>query len=97
MSRIVDFRFLILDDDTKSRNPKSIRNIVLSLILSILGASAVWACPLCKEALVDPGQLTQRLSMAKAYALSIGVLLAMPATLVGGVVALVIRSVMRNR
>ena len=49
------------------------------------------ACPLCKEALTDPGQLPQRLATAKAYAVSIGVLLTVPAALIGGISMLILR------
>ena len=54
--------------------------------------AAAWACPGCKEALFDPGQLAQRLSTAKGYAWSIALLLATPAALIGGVATLVIRA-----
>ena len=55
-----------------------------------LFSAAVWACPGCKEALFDPGQLSQKLSTARGYALSIGLLLAVPVGLVGGIAALII-------
>lgn len=63
-------------------------------LLSLIFCSAItaWACPMCKEALADPTQVMQRLATAKAYALSIGVLLTVPAALIGGVAALVIRA-----
>jgi len=54
------------------------------------------ACPGCKEALFDPGQLPQKLATAKGYAVSIGLMLAVPATLIGGITALVIRSCHRG-
>ena len=48
-----------------------------------------WACPGCKEALFDPGELPQKLATARGYALSIGLLLLVPFGLVGGLAALV--------
>ena len=48
-------------------------------------AHAVLACPGCKDALVDPAQVGTRLGMARGFAWSIGLLLAMPATLIGAV------------
>ena len=53
---------------------------------------AGWACPGCKEALFDPGQLQQKLATARGYALSIGLLLSVPFALVGGIAALIIRA-----
>ena len=56
-----------------------------------------WACPLCKEALVDPTQLKQTLSTAQGYALSIGLLLAVPFGLVAGLILLIFRAQTRAR
>jgi len=61
-------------------------------ILLALVPTAVWACPTCKEALFEPDQLAQKLSMAKGYALSIALLLGMPVALLGGVTTLIIRA-----
>ena len=55
------------------------------------------ACPACKEAFFDPGQLTQKLSTARAYALSIGLLLAMPVTLMVIVTVMILRAHRRHR
>ena len=55
------------------------------------------ACPACKEAFFDPGQLTQKLSTARAYALSIGLLLAMPAGLLSLITCVVFRAYRRQR
>ena len=57
----------------------------------------VSACPGCKEALFDPGQLQQRLAAARGYALSIGLMLGMPLALVGGVALLILRASRRAR
>jgi hypothetical protein len=65
------------------------------LLLTFTGV--VWACPGCKEALFDPGQLKQRLSLAKGYAWSIGLLLLVPFLLVGGLSVGIIRAVRRQR
>ena len=54
-------------------------------------------CPGCKEALFDPGQLPQRLSTARGYALSIAVMLAVPVGLLGGITAVVVRAARRKR
>jgi hypothetical protein len=65
------------------------------LLLTFTGV--VWACPGCKEALFDPGQLKQRRSTARGYALSIGLMLAVPALLVVGLSAGIIRSARRRK
>ena len=54
------------------------------------------ACPLCKEALFEAGHIQQRLSMARGYALSIGVLLLVPFGLIAGVTAAVVRAARRR-
>jgi hypothetical protein len=63
----------------------------------LLFSSVIEACPLCKEALFDPGQLQQKLSTAKGYAMSIALLLSIPAALVGGVAALILRAHRRHK
>ena len=101
MIRILDFGFWILD----SRNRKSkIKNLkcagrVAPLVPSLLYAlpSIAMACPLCKEALFEPGQLGQKLATAKAYALSIGLMLLVPTALVSGIVVAVLRTVRRAK
>ncbi len=66
---------------------------VLSLLASLVCfASSVWACPGCKDALVEPTELPQRLGAARGYAASIALLLLVPAGLVGGIAALIWRS-----
>ena len=54
------------------------------------------ACPLCKEALFDPGQLHQKLALARGYALSIGLMLAMPLALVAGLTLMIVRAQRRK-
>ena len=58
---------------------------------------AVWACPMCKEALFDPAQAQQVLKAAKGYALSIGLLVGTPMLLVGGLATLILRQSRRRR
>ena len=58
----------------------------------LLGAAAAWACPGCKESLFEPDQLAQRISTARGYAWSIGLLLAVPCGLLATVAALVVRA-----
>ena len=60
-------------------------------------AERAWACPGCKEALVDPAELPQRLAAAKGYAASIGLMLVVPLSLVGGLTAVIVRSSRRQR
>ena len=50
------------------------------------------ACPACKEALFDPGQLHQKLSTAKGYALSILLMLSVPIALIGSITTLIVRA-----
>ena len=59
------------------------------------GAATGWACPGCKEALFDPGQLHQKLWAAKGYALSIGLLLLAPAILVAALALMIVRGARR--
>lgn len=59
--------------------------------------AAVRACPGCKEALIEPAQALQKQSTARGYNLSIALMLAVPATLIGATSALVVRSGRRNR
>ena len=63
-----------------------------TVLLVLLFPAAALACPLCKEILMDPGKLSETLSTAKGYALSIGVMLSIPALLIGGVTLLIVRS-----
>ena len=107
MKQIFDFGFWILDWRWNIRNLKSkIQNLKcahVSLVLFLVACSALlWptltrACPGCKEALFDPGQLQQKLSTAKGYALSIALLLSVPLALIGGITALIIRARHRVR
>ncbi len=63
-----------------------------ALAFAALGAASASACPLCKEILFDPSHVQQRLAMAKAYALSIGLMLGVPVLLIAGVASLIVRS-----
>ena len=67
------------------------------MTLLVVWPAIGWACPGCKEALFDPGQLQQKLSTARGYAWSIGLMLAVPLGLIGGVSALVARASSRRR
>ena len=67
--------------------------VTLILLWPVLAS----ACPGCKEALFDPGALPQRLSTARGYALSIGLLLVIPFGLVGGLTVLIMRAHRRTR
>ena len=59
--------------------------------------AAVSACPGCKEALFDPSELPQKLSTARGYALSIGLMLAVPAALIAGITLSILRASRRSR
>ena len=74
-----------------------LRCIWTAVVLLLAVSSEVSACPLCKEALFDPGQMHQRLATAKGYALSIALLLSVPAALVAGVTTLIVRAHRRKR
>ena len=68
------------------------------VLLGLLWLPAIAdACPGCKEALFDPGQLAQKLSTSKGYALSIGLLLTTPLLLVGTIAALVVRAARKRQ
>ena len=74
----------------------------LTIALLLLGACAVMvpalvsACPMCKEALVDPAQPQAVTRAAKGYAVSIAALIGMPFVLVGGVATLIVRASRRR-
>lgn len=55
------------------------------------------ACPGCKEALFDPGQLPQKLATAKGYAVSIGILLSVPFLIIAGFAAWIAHNSRRNK
>ena len=71
--------------------------IALSFLLPFAFCLFSWipsasTCPDCKEALFDPGQIQQKRSTARGYAVSIGMLLTVPAGLVGGITTLILKS-----
>ena len=105
MKQILDFGFWILEWTNHANNPKSkIKNLKFAACLGaaffimVLGfalfgpSTAAEACPSCKDMLVDPEQLAQRLGMARGFAWSIGLLIGMPALLVGGLTVRLIRA-----
>ena len=59
------------------------RFIFLLLATYYLLPTVLWACPLCKEALLDPGQAAAQSGVARGYALSIAALLGVPVVLMG--------------
>ena len=65
-------------------------------LMSLAACSVASACPMCKEALFDPGQLHHRLATAKGYALSIGLMLSVPLALVVALVTAVVRAQRRH-
>ena len=69
----------------------------VAAVVMFLFAQAAHACPGCKEALFDPGQLAEKIATEKGYAFSIGVLLAVPFFLTGGLIAAVARSIRRQK
>ncbi len=71
------------------------RFVLLLMACFCIAGAAAQACPLCKEALFDPSQLHQRISTAKGYALSIGLLLLVPTGLIAGVAMSILRSTRR--
>ena len=71
--------------------------LVWAALMVWLLPGAVSACPGCKEALFDPGQMQQQRVTAKGYALSIGLLLLVPFGLVGGGTLYLIRSHRRRQ
>ena len=55
----------------------------------------VTACPMCKDALLDPGQAATQSRVAQGYALSIAALLGIPVMFIGGVAAWVVMAARR--
>ena len=70
--------------------------LVLGIVL-VASPALARACPGCKEALFDPGQLPQRLGAAKGYAVSIWLLLAVPMVLIGAVAGAIARTSWKAR
>ena len=104
--QIFDFGFWILDYVRCVNLKSKIQNLkfpvlhaafLTSLTVMLTLAEAAMACPGCKESLFDPAQLPQRLATARGYALSIGLMLAMPLGLVAGVALLILRAQHRKR
>lgn len=62
---------------------------LLAILILPLMASA---CPGCKDALIEPGQLPQRLATARGFALSIGLMLLVPAALVASGIFFIARA-----
>ena len=91
MKRILDFGLWILGCNLKSKikNPKFLSLVILCCVAFSL---PVAACPGCKEALFDPGKLSEKLATSKAYAISIGLMLAMPFLLVGTIALKIVRA-----
>ena len=75
----------------------SVTGVLVYWMLYHLAVPVAEACPGCKEALFDPGELPQRLAAAKGYAASIGLMLVVPLGLVGGLTAVIVRSSRRQR
>lgn len=70
---------------------KRMADCFAAALIIFLAAQAANACPLCKEALFDPGQLGEKIATAKGYAISIWILLSVPFILIASVTALVVR------
>ena len=81
----------------RGKRRHSAYDLLLAAGCFVLIQGEVFACPGCKEALFDPGQLVQKLATAKGYALSIGVLLAVPFLLIGGYTLAITRAARRAR
>lgn len=71
---------------------------LVSFIFCLLTSAAVTsACPGCKDALIEPKEAPRRFATARGYAASIGLMLAVPATLVGGTTVALMRASKKNR
>ncbi len=105
MREISDCGFRIAEDrraipKSKIQNPKYAARTVFFLVIifsALFFPVTAIACPGCKDALFDPGQLPQRLAYAKGYAMSIGLFLLVPVTLIGSIAALILRAQHRRR
>ena len=69
--------------------------VIAMFFLPLMPAAS--ACPSCREALMEPGKLAERRSTASGYATSVALMLAVPATLVGGTTALLLRAHRRKK
>ena len=69
--------------------------VICGLALLALPGIA-WACPMCKDALVGSGEGAKFSSAARAYALSIVVLLLPPLALLSGLSCWIVRSLRRT-
>lgn len=72
--------------------------VALALVLvSACFGGVVWACPGCKEAAFDTAQQSRaKLAASRGYALSIGLMLVVPAALIGAVSLQIARASKRN-
>jgi hypothetical protein len=71
---------------------------VIAFGFSLLAWSmVVSACPGCKDALIEIKDFARRQATSQGYNLSIGLLLLVPAALVGGMTALLVRSARRKK
>jgi len=69
----------------------------VAALVIFLFAQTAQACPGCKEALFDPGQLAEKITTAKGYAFSIGVLLMVPFILTTVLTLLIARSIRKSK
>ena len=71
--------------------------VLAALWTGFCGAGSVYACPGCKEAVLDgPEETERKLSTAKGYMISILFMLAVPAGLVGTVAYSVMKNIRRK-
>jgi hypothetical protein len=69
----------------------------LALVALAGAAEVAWGCPSCKEAILESGSASASASLAKGYARSILLLMAVPYALFAGVSYCVVRAARRNR
>ena len=70
--------------------------LFMALCMVFTMPAVALACPGCKEALFEPGKLSENLATARSYALSIMLMLAVPVALLGTITTLVVRARRRH-
>ena len=68
------------------------RRALLTWAIVLSWATTALACPLCKDALFDPGQAEAASRAARGYALSIAALISVPLVLVIGSIVWIVRA-----
>lgn len=76
---------------------QSLNHLITQSLFWWVFQGVAWACPMCKEALFDPGQAAAQSGLVRGYAVSIAAMLGVPALIIGGIGVVIARSARRMR